>query len=450
MQPSSRTTAFTRRRVSGSKFFPGFLHRFDHYLLLHYPVLWATRAHYFIFSSLVYGNLVMVILALLYPVQEKLYEVNDYDIRLNQSLLLESDFRIFSINFFFVCLCGIFAWLFYIKRTSPKVLSLKNFYAYVLLIGTLACNLFLFESILAKKIQIHFPQTLLDKYSGIFVHNVIQVTSQESTAQGKRNRSDYFTTINGKDYNLDKRRYDEPTDSLFRTEITKKGAAHFILLQNKDQVDIFREYTEKFRSEKLILEDSDFEPLQTLLLDNVQEIYQFPIIALRPFALSNSSEGYLRPFQVIEMAHRGKILPMTQTWKILLVLIYLFPFIAFLFFRYRFDLVIGGAIYIAASIIGGWYFFSDFFSLSDSEIITYILVGVLFPAGLYVLKFVFPIIANLKTFVKIVICLGFAMGGLVILGGYPFPWSITLSYLLLSGILLYFLFIRKRDDPQKA
>lgn len=47
---------------------PSFLRSLDRRLLLHRPLIWRTRVHYFVWFSLILANLVLYVLGWLYPV----------------------------------------------------------------------------------------------------------------------------------------------------------------------------------------------------------------------------------------------------------------------------------------------------------------------------------------------------------------------------------------------
>ncbi|MCB1802527.1 MAG: hypothetical protein KDI82_12620, partial [Gammaproteobacteria bacterium] len=66
MQPDS--APIPRNRLL-SALTPGFLRRLDRWLLLHWPWVWRTRVHYFAWYSLVVANIVLLVLAALWPIE---------------------------------------------------------------------------------------------------------------------------------------------------------------------------------------------------------------------------------------------------------------------------------------------------------------------------------------------------------------------------------------------
>ena len=63
-QPQARPHQVPRHII------PGFLRRIDHYLLVHLPLVWRTRIHYFAFFSLILGNVLLFLLGSWYPVSQ--------------------------------------------------------------------------------------------------------------------------------------------------------------------------------------------------------------------------------------------------------------------------------------------------------------------------------------------------------------------------------------------
>lgn len=122
---------------------PNFLNRIDLYLLTHYPNVWATRVHYFVFYSLICGNLLMFLLGYLYPIS--MANIPSYNNIVGIiDLLLLSGFLV------------IIYWVYLQIRDAKPMFTLKQivgtFVIYMLCLVSIVINTLVFGRIIEEKI----------------------------------------------------------------------------------------------------------------------------------------------------------------------------------------------------------------------------------------------------------------------------------------------------------
>ncbi len=125
-----------------NKLVPKFLRQFDQYLLLHHPVIWETRGHYFLFYSFVVVNSIVLGLGLLYPVS------------LGQPL----DFTFVKQMIIVGNFLGLIAWAFFVyvqtfrrKNAYNWQENLVQLGVYALCLASLGINILLFPNVVRMR-----------------------------------------------------------------------------------------------------------------------------------------------------------------------------------------------------------------------------------------------------------------------------------------------------------
>ena len=154
---------------------PNFLNRIDLYLLTHYPNVWATRVHYFVFYSLICGNLLMFLLGYLYPIS--MANIPSYNNIVGIiDLLLLSGFLV------------IIYWVYLQIRDAKPMFTLRQivgtFVIYMLCLVSIVINTLVFGSIIEERIvRLTEKNQLLEDYQ----YYISQIKLINTLAINRRN-----------------------------------------------------------------------------------------------------------------------------------------------------------------------------------------------------------------------------------------------------------------------
>jgi len=155
-----------------------FLKSFDVFLLSHFPILWATRAYYFFFYSLICGNLLMSVLGYLYPIS--LVKIPSY----NYIVLITDLLRLSG-------LLVIIYWVFLQIRDAKAIVGLRQIVStlviYMLCLASIVANTLVFGSVVRSQVA---QLVNVDQVSKDYVHYQTQKKLIINLVLWKLGRSD--------------------------------------------------------------------------------------------------------------------------------------------------------------------------------------------------------------------------------------------------------------------